>query len=424
MTAGVPTGVDETYRGFLFADLRGYTADVERHGDHAASVLLDTYRALVRGQVAAHAGAEIKTEGDSFYVVFGTARRAVQCALDIVAAADEYNQAKPAFPIRVGVGVHAGEVVEGSEGYVGSAVNLAARVCSIAGAGEVLVSRTVRELTRTGQNVEYIARGTHRFKGVGEPVAVFAARPALADGTRRARINPSRGIRSRRSLGALGIAVTVGVLAFSGAILFGNQLLGLGEAAEPTPSAAASVGVAGGSGSPVATATVQAAFPNEAETRLLAQIESNVARSCERADPANAPKTYRYQDFLREVRIRYPMPIVAGLSCLLVIDDEPDLVEVWQAVSLRSIDEAFFSQSGEAGLPAGDCETDERAYGTWEFGRSSGRLLCILSSSDARITWTYADVPIMATALRKDSDGQLLYGWWRDHARSLRPVGD
>ena len=424
VTAGVPTGVDETYRGFLFADLRGYTADVERHGDRAASALLDTYRALVRGQVAAHAGAEIKTEGDSFYVVFGTARRAVQCALDIVAAADEYNGPKPAFPIRVGVGVHAGEVVEGSEGYVGSAVNLAARVCSIAGPGEVLVSSTVRELTRTGQRVEYVARGTHRFKGVGEPVAVFAARPLSADGRRHAHTRRSSGIPSRRSLGAIGLALTVGVLAFSGAILFGNQLLGIGGAAEPRQTAATSADVASGPGSPVATATVQAAFPNEAEAHLLAQIEANVARSCDRADPANAPQMYRYQDFLREVRVRFPMPTVAGLSCLLVIDDEPDLVEVWEAVSLRSVDEAFFAQAGEAGLQAGDCETDERAHGTWEFGQSSGRLLCIASSSDARITWTYADMPIIATAIREDSDGQLLYGWWRDHARSLRPVDD
>jgi len=424
VTAGVPTGVDETYRGFLFADLRDYTADVERHGDHAASALLDAYRALVRQRVAAHAGAEIKTEGDSFYVVFGTARRAVQCAFDIVAAADEYNTTQTGFHIRVGIGVHAGEVVEGSEGYVGSAVNVAARVCSVAHAGEVLVSRTVRELTRTGRNIEFVARGTHRFKGVGEPVAVFAARPASADGPHRAGTRaPYRMLRGR-SVGAFGLAVTVGVLAFAIAVLFGDQLLGPGEAAgRPTPTADASTGV-GAAGSPGASATAaeQTTFPNDAETRLLAQIEADLARSCERADSANAPRTYRYQDFLREVRILYPMSTVAGLSCPLVVNDDPDLVEIWHATALRSVDEAFFSQAGQAALQPGDCEIDERASGTWEFGRSSGRILCIVSSNDARITWTYADESIIATAIREDGDGRLLYQWWRDHARSLRPV--
>ena len=57
--------------GFLFADLRDYTRYVESHGDSAAATLLDAYRTLVRAAVAEYGGAEIKTEGDSFYVVLG-----------------------------------------------------------------------------------------------------------------------------------------------------------------------------------------------------------------------------------------------------------------------------------------------------------------------------------------------------------------
>jgi class 3 adenylate cyclase len=59
--------------GFLFADLRDYTRYVESHGDRAAAALLDAYRELVRAAVAEFGGAEIKTEGDSFYVVFPSA---------------------------------------------------------------------------------------------------------------------------------------------------------------------------------------------------------------------------------------------------------------------------------------------------------------------------------------------------------------
>ena len=69
MTAVQPA----TTRGFLFADLRDYTRYVETHGDEAAAALLTTYRSLVRDVVDRLDGAEIRTEGDSFYVVFPSA---------------------------------------------------------------------------------------------------------------------------------------------------------------------------------------------------------------------------------------------------------------------------------------------------------------------------------------------------------------
>lgn len=75
--------------GFLFADLRGYTAFAEARGDSAAAELLDRYRALVRGVISTTDGVEIKTEGDSFYLVFPSASRAVSAGLAIVAAAAE-----------------------------------------------------------------------------------------------------------------------------------------------------------------------------------------------------------------------------------------------------------------------------------------------------------------------------------------------
>lgn len=120
--------------GFLFADLRGYTAFAEARGDSAAAELLDRYRALVRGVISTTDGVEIKTEGDSFYLVFPSASRAVSAGLAIVAAAAESAATDPGHPIQVGVGIHAGEAEERPDGYVGSAVNLAARVCSVADA--------------------------------------------------------------------------------------------------------------------------------------------------------------------------------------------------------------------------------------------------------------------------------------------------
>ena len=79
--------VDSTTSGFLFADLRGYTAYVEQHGAGEAVELLYSYRAIVRDVIARFHGAEIKTEGDSFYVVFAVVSDAVRAALDIQASA-------------------------------------------------------------------------------------------------------------------------------------------------------------------------------------------------------------------------------------------------------------------------------------------------------------------------------------------------
>jgi Tol biopolymer transport system component len=100
------------------------------------------------------------------------------CGLSVVAAAAAQSQADPQRPIRVGVGVNAGEAVAAAEGYVGSAVNIAARVCAQAKAGEVLVTDTVRGLTRTSGRLTFTPVGRRALKGIAEPVALFRAEVA------------------------------------------------------------------------------------------------------------------------------------------------------------------------------------------------------------------------------------------------------
>lgn len=161
-------------RGFLFADLRGYTDFVERHGAVTAAELLERYRELVRGLISRFEGAEMGTEGDSFYVVFESVSQAVRTGMAIVEGAAAASAERPERPIRVGVGIHAGETVETADGYVGAPVNIAARLCAAAGVGEVLVSDTVRALTQTVLPVRFESRGRKRLKGVAEPVAVYS----------------------------------------------------------------------------------------------------------------------------------------------------------------------------------------------------------------------------------------------------------
>src|ERR1700730_16335582 len=119
--------LDSVTRGFLFSDLRAYTDFVETHGAASAAALLDRYRTLVREAIKRFGGAEIKTEGDSFYVVFNSVTTAVRCGLVITGNALLDAAEHPDELIRVGIGIHAGETIETGGGYVGSPVNIAAR---------------------------------------------------------------------------------------------------------------------------------------------------------------------------------------------------------------------------------------------------------------------------------------------------------
>jgi len=161
---------DGAVRAFLFADLRDYTAFVEREGDRAAAELISSYRTLIRDHLAKHEGAELKTEGDSFYIVFPSPSRAVAFGAEVFRAA----HADGAPRIRFGVGIHVGETVPLDGQFVGSAVNVAARVGAMAADGELLVTDTVRGLIRTSGDFSYDDRGTVTLKGVSEPMHLYA----------------------------------------------------------------------------------------------------------------------------------------------------------------------------------------------------------------------------------------------------------
>ncbi len=168
-------------RAFLFADLRGYTAFVERAGDAAARRLLQAYRALVRRVVERERGAEVKTEGDSFYVVFSSCAAAVRSAVSIQHGATRRRR----DPFQIGIGIHVGESLPLERQYVGGAVNLAARLAAAAAAGEILLSETVRGLIRTAARVRFEDQGLLSLKGVTEPIRAYAIRmprhvPAVA----------------------------------------------------------------------------------------------------------------------------------------------------------------------------------------------------------------------------------------------------
>ena len=218
-------GGTAAYRGFLFSDVRGFTAFAERYGNAAAAAMVSRFLEIARKAIASHEGAEVKTEGDAIHAVFPSASSAVLCGLEIQDAAAELNVQQPDHPLGLGVGVHAGEAIETAEGYIGRAVNIAARLCAAAKPGEVLVSSTVKGITQASIPVGFIPRGRRRLKGISDPILVYAV-------TRDINAKAPREVPRPVILGAAGVAVAA-VLAL--AVVAGAQLLGR-PAANPSPS--------------------------------------------------------------------------------------------------------------------------------------------------------------------------------------------
>ena len=174
--AAVPPPASKAH-SFLFADLRDYSRFADTQGDRAAASFSRRTGSWCARRSNGTAGPEIRTEGDSFYVVFPSASAAIRCGLAILAAARAASDEDPARPIHVGIGIHAGETAETAEGLVGSAVNIAARVCAQASAGELLVTDIVRGLTRTALPYGFMPVGTRQLKGIAEPIALYRVVP-------------------------------------------------------------------------------------------------------------------------------------------------------------------------------------------------------------------------------------------------------
>ncbi|MDQ3874228.1 MAG: adenylate/guanylate cyclase domain-containing protein [Actinomycetota bacterium] len=142
----------------LFTDIVGSTTKAAQLGDAAWRTLLARHDALVRAQLARFRGREISTAGDAFLAVFDGPARAIRCATAI-------GRAVRGLGLEVRAGVHTGEVELADGDVRGIAVHTGARVAALAGAGEVLVSQTVRDLV-AGSGLEFEDRGVHTLTGV------------------------------------------------------------------------------------------------------------------------------------------------------------------------------------------------------------------------------------------------------------------
>jgi class 3 adenylate cyclase len=159
---------DRVLATVLFTDIVGSTQRAAELGDRRWHDLLDSYYGLARRELERFRGREIKTLGDGFLATFDGPARGIRCACAVSDSAGQLGLA-------IRAGLHTGECEMMEDDVGGIAVHIGARVAAQAGAGEVLVSSTVKDLV-AGSGIGFEDRGSHALKGIPEEWRLFAVR--------------------------------------------------------------------------------------------------------------------------------------------------------------------------------------------------------------------------------------------------------
>jgi len=157
---------DRVLATVMFTDIVGSTTRAAELGDRRWKELLDRHDELTRSQVERFGGRVVKTTGDGAFATFDSPGRAIRCAAELSSALGDGG-------IEIRAGVHTGEVERRGDDVGGIAVHIGARVMGEAGAGEVLCSRTVRDLV-VGSGLNFVDRGARTLKGVPDEWQLFA----------------------------------------------------------------------------------------------------------------------------------------------------------------------------------------------------------------------------------------------------------
>ncbi|MDX1485119.1 MAG: DUF4242 domain-containing protein [Alphaproteobacteria bacterium] len=171
-TANTTAINDSAFRAIMFTDIVGSTEMTTQLGDTLAVELLRAHDAIIRRCLEQHGGAEVKHLGDGIMASFDDVPASVASAIGIQEELASYNQSSET-PIRVRIGIHAGEPIEESDDLFGSAVQMAARICDTAPADAVLVSGDVKDAC-AGGNLRFTPKGSETLKGFSEPVELYS----------------------------------------------------------------------------------------------------------------------------------------------------------------------------------------------------------------------------------------------------------
>ncbi len=159
----------------LFTDIESHTEMMSRLGDAQGRAVLRAHDGIMRGLFRVHGGSEIKGMGDGFMTSFGSATRALECAIALQRAFARYSEEHPDEPLRVRIGLNAGEPIAEGGDLFGSTVIVASRIMSKAAGGEILVTNVVRELC-AGKTFMFADRGETTMRGFEDPVRVYEVR--------------------------------------------------------------------------------------------------------------------------------------------------------------------------------------------------------------------------------------------------------
>jgi DNA-binding NarL/FixJ family response regulator len=165
------SGADRILATVMFSDIVASTERAAEIGDRRWRELLDRHDEVVRTELGAHDGREIKATGDGFLALFDAPARAIRCAVAI-------RDGLRAVGLDVRIGLHSGEVEMRGSDVGGIAVNIGARVAESGAGGDVVVSSTVRDLV-AGSGIEFAERGEHALKGVPDRWRLFAVADAV-----------------------------------------------------------------------------------------------------------------------------------------------------------------------------------------------------------------------------------------------------
>ncbi|HJU46934.1 MAG TPA: adenylate/guanylate cyclase domain-containing protein [Gaiellaceae bacterium] len=379
-------------RTFLIADMRGYTRYTEDHGDEAAARLAAEFAELVADEVEAHGGKLVELRGDEALAVFTSARQAIRAASDLQAQVGAEVGSGTRLPLQVGIGIDSGEAAELEDGsFRGASLNIAARLCSRALGGDVLVSGPTVRLAGRVAGLEFSDRGKVHLKGIPDPVQIYQVYSELQPRPSNRWVLLSFG-RPARTLGwklALGVVVLAAVTAA------GVVYLTSGDHTEP--------GSASPQPPPAGGITTEQALAADAGLDAIVPAAAWADCQVQTVAEPNASQT----------AVCLP---AGGVPDRWEISSYPD------GAALKAAYESALRGHPDIERDSGKCNAffwgGERLW-LHGLGKPGGRVFCYFDGNDAVIVWTHERLgqethrDILATAREGGSDHAGLTRWWR-----------
>jgi class 3 adenylate cyclase len=382
-------------RTFLIADIRGYTRFTEQHGDEASAKLAARFSEIVREGVELRGGELIELRGDEALAVFDSARQAIRAAVDLQSQFAEETDMVSNCPIRVGIGIDSGEAIKLEDGsFRGAALNIAARLCSLAQGGEIIVSEGTSHLAGRVPGLRYVDRGRAHLKGIADTVRLIRITPESEQQQSQPWILMFFG-----KPGRVGWRVALTVVLIAAATASAVVYLTAENKGESS---------AGATGGTTTTETTGSAAPHVAPaTDVIALIPDSLRRGC----------------------VRQTVPDVGAVATAVCLPPagaqgfRPDRWQVSIYPSGKAVEAAYESarKGQKLGRNSGKCNSlSWGGEGAWSHGpgKPGGRRLCYFDGDDAVIVWIHERLgqanhrDVLGIARESGSDHVRLIGWW------------